>query len=219
MASARPPKHCRDHDVAVGDWCALTRGGREAPLHGELSAVGVGGDISRRVVLSGEISTPVVMGSTIEGSTNLIDPHRSEMTMTTRSQGVKRVTAQESQGGAPVAAAALMLTSAILTFFVGIFALTADDLVFSGSGYEYTFRISGWGWVNLLTALVVATVAIGLFVHATATWVAAIVVACLAMVVSFLWMPYYPTGSIVLIALDVAVIWGVATWGTSRGSA
>jgi hypothetical protein len=35
-------------------------------------------------------------------------------------------------------------------------------------------------------------------------------------VVSFLWMPFYPTGSIVLIALDVAIIWGVATWHTSR---
>jgi hypothetical protein len=168
--------------------------------------------------LSGRISTPVVRGSTIEGSTDLIDPDRSEIAMTTSSQDVERVTAQESQRGAPVAAAALMLTSAILTFFVGIFAVTAD-LVFTGPGYEYTFRISGWGWVNLLTALVVAAVAIGLFVNATATWVAAVVVACLAMVVSFLWMPYYPTGSIVLIALDAAIIWGVATWGASRGSA
>jgi len=35
-------------------------------------------------------------------------------------------------------------------------------------------------------------------------------------VVTFLWMPYYPTGAIVLIALDVVVIWGVATWNTSR---
>ena len=161
----------------------------------------------------------MVRGSTIEGSTDLIDPHRSEIAMATSSQDVERVSAQESQGGAPVAAAALMLTSAILTFFIGIFALSADDLVFSGPGYEYTFRISGWGWVNLLTALLVAAAAIGLFVNATATWVAAVVVACLAMVVSFLWMPYYPTGAIVLIALDVAVIWGVATWSTSRGSA
>ena len=169
-------------------------------------------------MLSGRISTPVAMGSTIEGSTDLMDPHGSEIAMTMSSQGVERVIAQQSQGAGPVAAAALMLTSAILTFFVGIFALT-DDLVFSGPGYEYTFRISGWGWVNLLTALVVAAVAIGLFVNATATWVAAVVVACLAMVVSFLWMPYYPTGSIVLIALDMAVIWGVATWGASRGSA
>jgi hypothetical protein len=171
------------------------------------------------VVLSGVISTPVVMSSTIEGSTNLIDPHRSEMEMTASSQGVERVTGQESQGGAPVAAAALMLTSAVLTFFVGVFALTAGDLVVAGPGYEYTFRISGWGWVNLLTALVVAAVAIGLFANATGARVAAIVVACLAIVVSFLWMPYYPTGSIVLIALDVVVIWSVATWNTSRGSA
>jgi hypothetical protein len=205
--------------IALVDERDLDGNGREARLHGESSALGVGGDISRRVVLSGRISTPVVRGSTIEGSTDRIDPHRSEIAMTRSSQDVERVTAQESQGGAPVAAAALMLTNAILTFFVGIFALTADDLVFSGHGYEYTFRISGWGWVNLLTALVVAAVAIGLFVNATATWVAAVVVACLAMVVSFLWMPYYPTGSIVLIVLDVAVIWGVATWGTSRGSA
>jgi hypothetical protein len=180
------------------------------------SALGVGGNIARRVVLSESISTPVALGSTIEGSTDLMDPHRSEIGMTTNPQGVERVTAQQSQGAGPVAAAALMLTSAILTFFVGIFALTANDLVFSGPGYEYTFRISGWGWVNLLTALVVAAFAIGLFVNATATWVAAVVVACLAMVVSFLWMPYYPAGSIVLIVLDAAVIWGVATWGTSR---
>jgi len=41
----------------------------------------------------------------------------------------------------------------------------------------------------------------------------------LAIVVTFLWMPYYPVGSVVLIALDVVVIWGVATWNTSRESA
>jgi hypothetical protein len=57
-----------------------------------------------------------------------------------------------------VAAAALMLTSAILTFFVSVFALSANDFVVSEPGYEYTFRISGWGWVNLVTAIVVALV-------------------------------------------------------------
>jgi hypothetical protein len=37
--------------------------------------------------------------------------------------------------------------------------------------------------------------------------------------VTFLWMPYYPAGSVVLIALDVVVIWGVATWNTSGKTA
>ena len=138
--------------------------------------------------------------------------------MTTSSRDVERVTEQESAGSAPVAAAALMLTSAILTFFVGAFALTANDLVVSGPGYEYTFRMSGWGWVNLVTAMVVAAVAVALFVNATGARAAATVVTCLAIVVAFLWMPYYPAAAIVLIALDVVVIWGVATWNTSRGS-
>jgi hypothetical protein len=150
----------------------------------------------------------------------VIDPYRSEIAMTASSRDVERATGQESQQqGAPVIAAALMMTSAILTFFVGVFALTANDLVVSAPGYEYTFRTSGWGWVNLLTAIMVAAVAAALFVNATGARAAATVVTCLAIVVSFLWMPYYPTGSIVLIALDIVVIWGLATWNTSRVSA
>jgi hypothetical protein len=111
------------------------------------------------------------------------------------------------------------LTSAILTFVVGVFALAADDLVVSGPGYEYTFGITGWGWANIGTGMVLATVAVALFSSARWARAAAIVVTCLAIVVTFLWMPYYPTGSIVLIALDAVVIWGVATWNTSRTTA
>jgi hypothetical protein len=117
---------------------------------------------------------------------------------------------------ATLAAGALMLTSAILTFLVGVFALAANDLVVSGPGYEYTFQLSGWGWANILTGMVLAAVAIALFLSPQWARAAAIIVTCLAIVVTFLWMPYYPTGAIVLIALDVVVIWGVATWNTSR---
>jgi hypothetical protein len=139
--------------------------------------------------------------------------------MTTSSHDVERVTGQESQGGATLAAAALLLTSAILTFLVGVFALTANDLVVSGPGYEYTFQITGWGWANILTGLVLAAVAVAVLASAPGARVAAIIATCLAIVVTFLWMPYYPTGAIVLIALDVVAIWGVATWNTSRKTA
>src|SRR5258705_10232617 len=141
--------------------------------------------------------------------------------MTTSSQDADRLTGQVSTSGAiaTLAAGALMLTSALLTFLVGVFALTADDFVVSGPGYEYTFQITGWGWANILTGVVLAAAAVAVFVGATWARVAAIIVTCLAIVVTFLWMPYYPTGSIVLIALDVVVIWGVATWNTSRKTA
>ena len=139
-----------------------------------------------------------------------------EIAMTTSSYDMESVTVRRSQGGAAYAAAALLLTSAILTFLVGVFALSANDLVIAGPGYEYTFQLSGWGWANILTGMVLAAVAIALFLSAQWARAAAIIVTCLAIVVTFLWMPYYPTGAVVLIALDVAVIWGVATWNTSR---
>jgi hypothetical protein len=116
---------------------------------------------------------------------------------------------------AAIAAGALMLTSALLTFLIGVFALAADELVVSGPGYEYTFQVTGWGWANILTGMVLAGVAFALLLNVQWARVAAVIVTCLAIVVTFLWMPYYPTGSIVLIALDAVVIWGVATWNTA----
>jgi hypothetical protein len=138
--------------------------------------------------------------------------------MTTSSRNVDRMTGQVSPSAATasLAAGALLLTSAILTFLVGVFALSANDLVVSGPGYEYTFQITDWGWANILTGMVLAAAAVAVFVSATGARAAAIIVTCLAIVVTFLWMPYYPTGAIVLIALDVVAIWGIATWNTSR---
>ena len=140
--------------------------------------------------------------------------------MTTSSRNVDRMTGQVSPSAATatLAAGGLLLTSAILTFLVGVFALSANDLVVSGPGYEYTFQITDWGWANILTGMVLAAAAVAVFVSATGARAAAIIVTCLAIVVTFLWMPYYPTGAIVLIALDVVAIWGIATWNTSRNT-
>ena len=55
-------------------------------------------------------------------------------------------------------------------------------------------------------------VSLGLFVGMTWARGMAFVIAALSIVANFLWMPYYPLWSIVIIALDVAVIWAVATW-------
>ena len=106
--------------------------------------------------------------------------------MTTSSQDVQRVTGQDSPGSATFAAAALVLTSATLTFLVGVFALAANDLVVAGPGYEYTFQLSGWGWVNILTGMVLAAMAVAVFLNATWARVAAIIATCLAIVVTFL---------------------------------
>ena len=139
--------------------------------------------------------------------------------MTTNSQEAERVTGQVAPSGATFAVGALLSTSAILTFVVGVLALAADKVVVSGPGYQYTFQITGWGWVNLLTGTVLAAVAFAVFLNPVRARLGAIITSCLAIVVSFLWLPYYPPGSIVLIAIDVVAVWGLATCNTTRESA
>jgi hypothetical protein len=139
--------------------------------------------------------------------------------MTMNSQDTERVTGQVSPSGATFAVGALLSTSAILTFLVGVLALSANELVVAGPGYQYTFQMTGWGWVNILTGLVLAGVAVAVFVNPVQARIPAILAACLAIVVSFLWMPYYPLGAVVLIALDLVALWAAATWNTSRESA
>ena len=82
--------------------------------------------------------------------------------------------------------------------------------------YLYQYNTSGWGWVHIILGVVLAVVNFGLFWGTTRGRVAAIIAACLAIVAMCLWLPYYPVWAVVLIALDLLVIWGVATWDPPR---
>jgi hypothetical protein len=98
---------------------------------------------------------------------------------------------QASPSGVTFAVGALLSTSAILTFLVGVLALAAYELVVAGPGYEYTFQMTAWGWVNILTGLALAGVAVAVIVNPAQARFAAVIATFLAVVVSFLLMPYY----------------------------
>lgn len=135
--------------------------------------------------------------------------------MTVDPSDQKRSTRQLLAGGATFAAAALLLTSGILTVLTGVSAVVNNQLLVVGPDYVYKFNTSGWGWVHIALGILLIVVAFGLFWGTTWARVTAIVVACLGIVVMFLWLPYYPVWSIVLIALNVLVIWAIAAWDTS----
>lgn len=110
------------------------------------------------------------------------------------------------------AAAALLWVSAVLTVLQGISALVNDKLVVVTTNYAYEFNTSAWGWIHIVVGILLAAVAFGLFFGATWARVATIVMASLSIVSMFMWLPHTPIWSIVTIALDVFVIWAVATW-------
>ncbi|MEE2034010.1 DUF7144 family membrane protein [Rhodococcus chondri] len=132
-----------------------------------------------------------------------IDPDRRDV-----GQGIAAVTS--------IAAAALLVTVGVLQLLQGIAAVAKDEVFVIGLEYTYKFDISTWGWVHIVLGIVVALVGAVLFTGATWARVIAIVIAALSLVANFLWLPYYPWWSVLIIALDVVVIWAIATWEPRR---
>ncbi len=100
--------------------------------------------------------------------------------------------------------------------FQGIAAVASDDLLVIGVEYTYQFDTTAWGWIHIVLGVVLVISAIGLMTGATWARVVAVCIAALSILANFLWLPYYPLWSILIIALDVVVIWAVTTWDTAR---
>ncbi|NLE81079.1 MAG: hypothetical protein GX610_16140, partial [Rhodococcus sp.] len=78
--------------------------------------------------------------------------------------------------------------------------------------YLFTFDLTTWGWVHIVVGVVMVIVGIALISGATWARVSAMVIAALSILVNFMWLPYYPGWALAIIALDIVVIWAIATW-------
>lgn len=124
-------------------------------------------------------------------------------------------TRQGIAAGTSIGAAVLLFTVAVVSILQGLSAVANDELIIVGVEYVYEFDTTAWGWVHIVLGVVLAICAVGLMTGSAWGRGAAIVIAALSIIANFLWLPYYPAWSILIIALDVVVIWAVATWRPS----
>ncbi|GAB2530686.1 hypothetical protein GCM10027167_39120 [Nocardia heshunensis] len=114
--------------------------------------------------------------------------------------------------GTSIAAGILLIVIGVLSILQGISAVAADDLLVVGYDYIYKLNTTGWGWIHIVLGAIEIGVAIGLLKGTTWGRTAAMLLAALSIVENFLWIPYYPAWSLLIIALDVVVIWAIATY-------
>lgn len=115
------------------------------------------------------------------------------------------------------AAGWLLILGGLWDFFVGLALLVRSSYFSSLSGYSathhysYGWTLSGWGWANLIFGIVVA--AVGACVLLGMDWArwAGLVLAVLGAIGSFMFLPIYPFWSILVIAVDVFIVWALAT--------
>jgi hypothetical protein len=108
-----------------------------------------------------------------------------------------------------ILAAVLMMLAGAFQFFQGISAVAKDDLYINAPNYVYKFDTTTWGWIHLILGLIVAIS--GFFLLQGKDWArgVAIVLAGLAAISQFFFLPYYPLWAMLIIALDIFIIWAI----------
>ncbi|MFF8726357.1 hypothetical protein ACF073_07670 [Streptomyces sp. NPDC015171] len=108
-------------------------------------------------------------------------------------------------------AGVLMLCGGVLAIFQGI-AAVADDIVYARvDTYVYRLDLTGWGVIHIILGALVLMTGIGLLMDMAWARIAGLFLAALSLIAQFLFLPYQPIWSLVVMAIDVFVIWALAS--------
>ncbi|WP_351232092.1 hypothetical protein [Streptomyces sp. NPDC002133] len=133
-------------------------------------------------------------------------------------QGHGEPGSSEMISGASMFAAIMLMLSGPLSILMGAAGI-ARDTVFAASQYTYRFDLTAWGWIHLLVG--VALVIAGLGVLANKSWGRGVgaAVAAISLITQFMFVPYYPVWSIVVMTLDLLIVFALTRIhaGTSGG--
>ncbi|HWJ62676.1 MAG TPA: hypothetical protein VNS19_11960 [Acidimicrobiales bacterium] len=115
-------------------------------------------------------------------------------------------------GWAAFAAFMLMLAGA-MQFLAGLSALLNDEYFVVGDDYAFKLDVTGWGWIHVVIGIVVFCCGMGVLKGHVLGRTVGVLAASVSLLANFLWLPYQPVWSTVLIAVCVAVIWALTAHG------
>lgn len=112
-------------------------------------------------------------------------------------------------------AAIIMIFAGGFQALVGLSALAGNDIYAETPNYVFQLDLTTWGWVHLIVGGVVFVAGFGIVLGQTWARVVGIILAVVSAIATFAFIPYYPFWALVIIALDVMVVWALATHGTA----
>ncbi|MEU0370053.1 hypothetical protein ABZ070_07275 [Streptomyces sp. NPDC006283] len=113
-------------------------------------------------------------------------------------------------------AGVLMLCSGVLAVLQGIAAVVGDDVYGKVGNYVYRIDLTGWGWIHIVLGLAVAVTGAGVLKGAAWARYAGILLVSLSVILQFLFLPYAPFWSVIVIAIDLFVIWALTSYRIAR---
>ena len=115
--------------------------------------------------------------------------------------------------GGMVFASVMLALAGFFQIIGGIAAISNDKFFVKAHNYAFHMDVGTWGWIHLLIGLGCVLVSFGLWNRAGWAAVLGMIIAGLAAIDNFLFIPYYPIWSLLVIGLCVWVIWALSRPG------
>jgi len=73
----------------------------------------------------------------------------------------------------------------------------------------FEFNVTTWGWIHIILGVILVLSGVGIFSGNVLGRIVGVIVAALAMIVNFAWLPYYAVWSIIVIviAICIGIVW------------
>jgi len=111
-------------------------------------------------------------------------------------------------------AAIMMILMGAWWVITGLVAILDDDFyVLTQSGYTLEFSVTAWGWIHLILGVIIFFAGFGLFQGEVWARTVGVIIAVIAALIAFAWIPYYPVWAIIFVAVSIAVIWSLTAHG------
>jgi len=122
-------------------------------------------------------------------------------------------TASRAGAGWVFFAAIMMIVLGVFGIFEGLAAIVRSGFYHVPPNYYISIDARGWGWIHLILSIIVVLAGFALFQGATWARVVGIILAVLSAIANFLFIPFYPFWSLLIIAIAIFVIWALAAHG------
>ncbi|GAB3844478.1 hypothetical protein ACFPIJ_57245 [Dactylosporangium cerinum] len=110
-------------------------------------------------------------------------------------------------------AGVLMIIIGVFHMAAGLAAVVENTFFVVTPDYLFRFDVTAWGWIHLVGGFLVLLAGCAVFSGRLWARAVGIALAGLSAIANFLFLPYYPIWSLLIIALDVFVIWALAVYG------
>jgi hypothetical protein len=104
-----------------------------------------------------------------------------------------------------------MILMGIFQAIQGLAAIFEDTFFVVTDNYFLEFDVTAWGWIHLILGVVVIFGGYALIAGRTWGRILGLILATLAAISNFFFVPYYPFWSLLMIALAVWVIWALTS--------